>query len=83
MKTSLLSGLNEEQKKIVRAEFKGSPALREKLAELATKKIESIRTKARSTTAYELASWDKMQADSIGYERALMEIISILREKIN
>lgn len=83
MKTSIFSRLSEEKKKIVRAEFKSSPALRDRLIEIATKKIEGVRTKARSEAAYELASWDKMQADSIGYERALTEIISILQEKVN
>lgn len=78
MKTSLIKGLNEQQKKEFMGEFTGSPVFRQRLIDLLNEKITSSQTLSRKKENYELPSWSLMQADSIGYERALNEVISLI-----
>lgn len=78
MKVSWLNGLSEEQKAEMKKEFVSSVALRRRLSVLTNEKIETSRTAARQKNLYDSPSWALLQADNIGYERALFEIISLL-----
>lgn len=79
MKTSLTNGLPVEKKKELISEFSSSGILRERLVMLLKKKIESTRTKCRLELTYDSPNWSLVQADSIGYERALTEAISLIQ----
>lgn len=81
MKQSWTTGLNEEQTKIIKQDFKGSIVTRSRLAELITNKIRSSNATVRSKESYDIANWAYLQADAIGYERALNEIISLILDK--
>ena len=78
MKIAWTSGLPKERATEMRREFASSVILRERLTKLANDKIENRRRVSRSTDLYDKASWAYQQADSIGYERALCEIISLI-----
>lgn len=78
MKTSIVKGLNEEKKRIVTQEFVGSVALRDQLIRVLNEKISSTRKEVSKPENYSLGSWAYLQADAIGYERALNEIISLI-----
>lgn len=78
MKTSWTQGLNKEAAAAMAASFQASGSLRERLCILLKKKEESNKQKMRSVSAYEAPNWAYMQADAIGYERALNEVISLL-----
>lgn len=81
MKTSLTAGLDVERKKEVEANFKASALFRETLEKHLRSKIETARKTTRTKEAYADSSWAFRQADGIGYERALFDVISLLSSK--
>lgn len=84
MKTIWTKGLKTAQQRTeVKQEFiKGAP-LRERLKLLLEEKIDSKRREVRNSNTYESPSWALVQADAIGYEKALFEVISlIIDEKV-
>lgn len=78
MKTAWFKGLNDEQKREMQIHFGGSAALRAQLVKILRSKIESNNTSVRSKDAYNIPNWAFVQADGVGYERALTEVISLL-----
>lgn len=82
MKIAWTSGLSKERAAEMRREFASSAILRERLIKLANDKIENRRRVSRSTEMYDKAAWAYHQADSIGYERALCEIISLISSDV-
>jgi uroporphyrinogen-III synthase len=81
MKTVLTAGLEEERVKELTQEFKHSFFLRGRLKDILKERNESNRVRVRSTKAYEKPSWAFEQADAIGYERAIFEVISLISEE--
>lgn len=79
MKTVWNKGLNAQQKTEMKNQFEAAASIRLRLSELLEDKIKSNREKVRGSNAYDSPNWSLVQADSIGYERALAEIISILK----
>ena len=80
MKTIWTKGLIGEKKSEIESAFLASGNLRERLRTLIREKIDSNNTSVRSKENYENPSWAYLQADKIGYERALYEVISILEK---
>jgi hypothetical protein len=80
MKSTWTAGLDEEQEKEIREEFVHSSFLRSRLTQLLNDKIMSGAEFRNSKKQYEYAAWPYLQADSVGYERALREIISLLEK---
>lgn len=81
MKTSWTLNLSEQQKAELKKEYASSPILRERLKTLLLNKMETSRTSARSKNKYDSPAWAYVQADAIGYERALDEVISLITTK--
>ncbi len=78
MKSTWLDGLEEDQKKELRGDFLSSHLVRKRLTKLLNDKIDTNRTAVRKKENYEVAHFPALVADSIGYERALTEIIALL-----
>lgn len=78
MKTTIVKGLTKEQISEMEASFNAGARFRDKLVELLMARIEDARKGARSRDAYSSNSWAYLQADAIGYERALFETISLI-----
>ncbi len=78
MKTDWLKGLDAQQKIECKSEFVGAARLRERLTALLEAKAESKRIATRSGNAYDNPNWALLQADAIGYEKALYEVISLI-----
>ena len=78
MKSTWLDGLEEDQKKELKGDFISSQLVRKRLGKLINDKIETNRTGIRKKENYEVAHFPALVADSIGYERALVEILSLL-----
>jgi hypothetical protein len=78
MKTVLLAGLTDDQKDEMRQTFAHSVVLRQQLTKILGKKIKDARSASTSRDAFGLANWAYLQADTVGYERALTEVISLL-----
>lgn len=80
MKTNWTKGLTKENSEIVTNQFKESKLIRRRLGELISEKIKSAHTETRKKELYMSPSWAYLQADAVGYERALFEIISLLED---
>lgn len=83
MKLGWTSGCSPEQTKIIRSDFKGSISIRKRLESILRDKIVSASTFTRKKENYALASWPYLQADAVGYERALLEVISLISDEIS
>lgn len=79
MKASLTAGLKPQEADEISSEYLGSPMLRKRLIELLLDKQEVMLKKRRGEDAYASPNWSLMQADGIGYERALNDVISLLK----
>lgn len=78
MKTAITKGLTEEQADEITQSFKASAFLRSRLIKILHEKENTIRTAVRQKASYESPSWAYVQADALGYERAIFELISLL-----
>lgn len=82
MKTSWTHGLDEQMAKDVAGDFKSSLVTRKRLAELLQSKIDSAETSSLNKDNYDLANWAYLQADLVGYKRALKETIKLILEPV-
>jgi hypothetical protein len=80
MKQSWILGLEPDIAKEIKGDFKSSLLVRNRLAVLLNDKITSNRRALVNKEGYEVANWAYKQADGIGYERALQEVISLILE---
>lgn len=78
MKTSITSGLNDLQASEIKSEYQGSSMLRKRLVELLIKKQEISLKKRRKIDIYDSPNFALLQADQIGYERAIDELIELI-----
>jgi hypothetical protein len=78
IKTSWTKGLEDDQAERIRGAFKASSELRERLSLLCEEKIATAMSTHKAQ--YDSSSWAYLQADAIGYRRALEEIISLLEK---
>jgi len=82
MKTTWTKGIRDAQGRTeMKQEYLKSAPLRGRLRELLEEKIASARTATRNNNTYDSPSWALVQADSIGYERALFEVISLISDE--
>ena len=77
MKTTWTAGIDDEQRKVdIKSAFKSSTVVRKRLKEICdTKTTSSFNT---SKDQYDTPNWTYLQADMVGYHRALKEISSLL-----
>lgn len=80
MKSTITKGLTEDERMEITQDFIRSHALRKRLSAIFNEKISSSRGKSISVDAYDSPNWALRQADEIGYERALNEVISLLSD---
>lgn len=80
-KTILFAGLEPDVEKELRGDFKSSLLIRKRIAKVLNDKIETARKDLRNKDHYADGSWTYRMADNLGYERALLEIISLLTEE--
>ena len=78
MKVSWTKGLEKELSIDVTQNFRESLVMRRRLSQLLDEKIDASLHSARSKISYETPNWALMQADAVGYQRALQEIISLI-----
>lgn len=62
----------------MRQAFAASARVRQKISEVLREKILTNNKLTRSKDAYGVSNWAYLQADGVGYERALTEVISLL-----
>lgn len=78
MKTIFLKGMTEQQADEMRQKFAASAHVRQRIIEILQEKINTNNKATRTKDAYGIANWAYLQADAVGYERALQEVCSLL-----
>jgi hypothetical protein len=80
MKSQITYGLDADKTKEMIMDFKAAVYLRRRLTDLLQKDIEARRRETASKLSYDNPNWTYLQADAMGYERALRELISLLED---
>jgi len=78
MKTTWTAGMSEDDAEEFEQHFTNALRLRERLTEIINNKYNSNLSNTLSKGNYENASWAYEQADSVGYMRALKEVLNLL-----
>lgn len=83
MKVTWTKGMTKDAADEFRKEFINATRFRTRLREILEDKSDTKRRESFKNASYDSPSWAYQQADAIGYEKALSEIISlILDEKV-
>lgn len=77
MKLTWIKGLNKQDKEEMKLLFQSNARFREIASAIMQEKIASARKANVVESAYDNPNWALKQADAIGYERAMQEIISL------
>lgn len=80
MKTLLIAGLPEKDAEELTLAYQHSAVLRQRFVKIMQDKIDAERKASLKKELYD-SNWGLKQADSIGYIRALEEIIAFMQEK--
>jgi hypothetical protein len=80
MKKSWTTGVETELARDIRANFSQSLVVRRRLAELLEAKAQESLKESRSKGNYASNIWAYLQADARGYERALQEVMELIKE---
>lgn len=78
MKTIITKGLPKDEAGEIKSAFLSAVRLRRRLVTLLDDKIDSHFRAQFNRDNYESPSWSLQQADSMGYVRALQEVVSLL-----
>ncbi len=81
MKMSWTNGIEPDVAKEIKGDFKSSLLVRKRLKTMLEDEIERTRRDARQKVNYDKANWNEYIADSLGYERALEFVISLIFEE--
>jgi hypothetical protein len=80
MKTSWLNGLDQKAQQELKADYISAKYVRARLTKLLEDKIKESYNSAIAKVTYESPSWALYQADNVGFERALKEVISLIAD---
>lgn len=80
MKLSLLKGLDEKELKEIKGLWKEAHRIRSLLASRLKEKQVETQEFRLSKRSFEHGAWAYEQAETNGYERAIMELISLLED---
>jgi hypothetical protein len=80
LKTSLLKGFSEDEKQEFKGLFIEAHLLRKRLIEVLEEKRKGVQSERLTKEDYSNTSWAFKQADLNGYERGIIEFISLLEE---
>lgn len=78
MKTLWTKGLIKEDELELRGEYINAHLVRKRLTKLIEDKISTASKSSMSKEGYDCPNWAYKQADKVGYNRALAEVISLI-----
>lgn len=78
MKSTIVKGMNEREAEEMRQSFVAGAHLRKRIRELLLEKADLSIAASRSKDSYSNPNWAYLQADAVGYQRAMHEIIGLL-----
>ena len=80
MKQSWTTGLDKDLTTEIKQHFASSSILRKRLIEMLLDKEREASKGGRSKSGYDCPNWAYKQADLVGYNRALEEVISLIEK---
>ncbi len=80
MKTVWTKGLEKDEAAEMRSLFTQSARVRVRLSQILSDKMDAADNASLSKDGYETANWAYKQADTVGYRRAIKEILSIIEK---
>lgn len=80
MKTSWTQGLDPDIAKEIRGDYISSKLVRNRLIKLLEEKIKESHTASVLKTGYDNPNWAYKQADNVGFERALREVVNLISD---
>lgn len=84
MKTAWFKNAKTDQEREeIRAHFVGSARMRQHFKVMLQDKINESRNATRSKDLYANSGWAFLQADAVGYERAMTEVMSLLTNELS
>ncbi len=81
MKKSWTQGLDEQSAEELRKDYAASLLIRERLTQMLEDKITSMARYGVSAERYSEFNWTHQQADINGYTRAVMDVISLIKNE--
>ncbi|AXH71949.1 MAG: putative hypothetical protein [Podoviridae sp. ctbj_2] len=82
MKKSWTLGLSPIKRDEIIQEYHGSATVRRRLVEMLKEKKDAAQEKSLKENAYGSPNWGFLQADSVGYQRAITEIIDLIEDSV-
>lgn len=80
MKTCWSKGLDTQQKQDINGNFISSSLMRKRLIVLLNERKQTSMDASNKKHGYDSPNWAYQQADSRGYERALEDIIELIKQ---
>jgi hypothetical protein len=80
MLKEITNGLDPEQKKDIRDNYKGSSLIRERLVEIFQKELDKVVGNEEKLVNYESDNWSLQVADSRGYRRGIRFAMKYLKK---
>ena len=80
MKVSLIKGLTKDVAAEVTSSFNAGIIFRRQLTKVLNERIETSRKASIKIEEYASPNWGLLQADRVGYERAMRELILLINE---
>lgn len=80
MLVSWTKGLDKELARDVKENFLHSSVIRKRLGVLIRNKMEENLKNQLLKGSYDTPNWSQLQADAVGYNRALQEILKLIEE---
>lgn len=81
MKVRWTNGLDEQNTKDIKQLYKESLRIRQRLNQMLVDIIEEKRKGQTLESHYDSPNWAYHQADRVGYERAIRDVIELISEK--
>jgi len=78
MKQSWTTGLPLDAQKELKGDFISSQVTRKRLIKLLEDKMTSAQDLSETKDGYDITNWAYKQADNVGYQRALKEVIDLI-----
>lgn len=80
MKLGWLNGIKDsDRKKEIRQSFESSVVMRKRMLEILERKMRESWVASIDEKGYDTPNWAYKQADARGYERAMREIMSLIK----
>ena len=80
MKASWTKGLEPDVIKEIKGDYISSRLVRKRLTKILEDKIKESYTNSILKSSYENPNWALKQADNVGFERALKEVIELITD---